>query len=685
MKDGTPVARGWRRVTVILGATLLIALSTVTVISARASAVRSPYHVTPPDLEIAVPTGLIGIGPDPNTGDPDLQFTHITWDAGTGPFELKPKLNKHTGISTFSQVIFKSRSGASWRKDYSVPLARTGIFIASEAHYRFPLTSFTLNDMNSDGSLGAVVATSPKTDYCIQGDTQVGGVPNTPNNDFIPQSDCNKPSAPLGWSVGWGDEYDQTDPGQPIDLTGLPTNQYYILHATVDPDNLFTESNKTNNVTDTELYISNTDNSPVIDNNSSVQVISQTGPYNPAGSMSIEVPASGGVQGTVVLSAAMHPPRSRTVKSVQYLLDGEPLGALVTSVPFSYNWTVGDTVPGEHLLSAMATDSAGGVMTAPVRSVSVRDKVATTPNATADSAPTVGIINPAPGQTLSGTVPVAADALDDVGIRSVQFEVDGRALDAPAKIAPYAVSWNTGSLADGPHTLTAVATNDGGTVVTSPAVPVTVQNPAPPMACYVLQRETAAHGAGTVTTSRFPIAFGDEDLVAFVSASGGHRQRATVTGGSLRWHLVKRSDAASGDLEIWTAAVPHEMPAVTVSSSLSRPSASQHLTVIALEGTDGVGAASASSGVSGSPSLQLTTTSSTSLVYAVVQGGVGSAHHVPSGWFSLPSGTAGEHRASWVQFTNQATGPAGTVVRIADRDAHAPWNVVAVELVNDDS
>ncbi len=403
------MARGWRRVVVGVGATLLISLSIGTIASARTPAKPSPYHVTLPNLEIAVPTGLIGIGPDPNTGDADLQFTHITWDAGTGPFELKPKFNRRTGISTFSQVIFKSRGGASWRKDFSMRLARTGIFIASEGHYRFPLTRFTLNDMNPDGSLGALVATSPKTDYCIQGDTQVGGVPNTPNNDFIPQSDCNKPSAPLGWSVGWGDQYDQTDPGQPIDLTGLPTNQNYILHASVDPDNLFADSNKTDNVTDTELHISNTDGSPVIDNNSTVQVISQTGPYNPAGNMTIQIPASGDtVQGTVALSAALHPLRSQTVKSVQYLLDGEPLGASVTSAPFSYDWTVGNTVPGEHLLSAEATDSAGDVMTAPVRSVNVRDTVASPPSAAADPAPSVDIINPAPGQTLSGAVPVAA-------------------------------------------------------------------------------------------------------------------------------------------------------------------------------------------------------------------------------------------------------------------------------------
>jgi hypothetical protein len=678
-----------RRVAALAGVSLLVALGAIAVNDARASAVRPPYQVTLPDLEIAVPTGLIGVGPDPNNPggtDPYLQFTHITWDAGAGPFELKPKYNKRTGISTFSQVLFKSRGGGSWRKAYSVPLARTGIFLPGESHYRFPLTSFTLNQMNSDGSLGAVVATSPKTDYCIQGDTEVGGVPNTPNHDFIPQSDCAHPNAALGWSVGWGDEYDETDPGQPIDLVGLPTNTDYILHATVDPDDLFTESNKSDNVTDTVLSFTNTDGSSVIDSNTAVQAMSQTGPYDPLGNMSVELPARGAtVHGTMALTAALHPVRGRTVKSVQYLLDGEPLGPSVTASPFAYNWAVGDTSPGPHTLSAQATDSSGAVMTAPVRSLTVRSASADRAHGVKDTPPTASIVNPAPGQTVSGTVPVAADASDNLGIRSVQFELDGRALGAPVTAAPYALSWTTTSVSSGNHTVSAVATNDSGKVASSPPVTVDVLNPAPPMACFVLQTEKTAAGRGSVTTPRFLVAFGGEDLVAFVSAGGGQgQQRATVSGGGLHWRLVRRSDAQSGDLEVWTATAPRATPAMTVTSSLAHPDHSEHLTVIALEGSDGVGASSTASGASGSAYLQLATTEHTSLVYALVQNAGSGAGHLPFGWVPLSRATAGGHPTSWVQLTNQATGPAGSVIRVDDGHTNTPWNAVAVELVNDD-
>jgi hypothetical protein len=108
-----------------------------------------------------------------------------------------------------------------------VPVAATGVF-DPPSDYQFPLTKFTLNTVNPDGSIGSVVATSPKTDYCITGDTYVGGVPNTPNQTYIPQTNCTDPTKPLGWSVGWGDEYDQTDNGQPIDLTGVADGTYIL-------------------------------------------------------------------------------------------------------------------------------------------------------------------------------------------------------------------------------------------------------------------------------------------------------------------------------------------------------------------------------------------------------------------------------------------------------------------------
>ena len=176
-----------------------------------------------------------------------------------------------------------------------MPVAATGVFNkVTGSDYAFPLTKFTLNAVNSDGSIGAVLATSPKTDYCITGDNRVGDVPNTPNETSPPQSNCTDPTKPLGWSVGWGDQYDQTDAGQPIDINSIPDGTY-ILHAVVDPQHVLTESDPTNNATDTKLTISG----------NSVTIISQTNPGSTQPTVAITSPAAGSVvSGTVMVSAS---------------------------------------------------------------------------------------------------------------------------------------------------------------------------------------------------------------------------------------------------------------------------------------------------------------------------------------------------------------------------------------------
>src|SRR5579875_3048872 len=196
----------------------------------RAAAPARPA-VTLPDLVVRVPTGAISISTDPASGDRMLRFSHITADVGSGPFELDPTYNSATGIARFTQAIYTSPSAGTWVFDHRSPVAATGVF-DPPFDYDFPLTSFTLLDTS-----GNVVARSPKTDYCITGDYRLSGIPNTPTETSPPQSDCSDPTKPLGWSVGWGDEYDQTDDGQPIDLTGVPDGNY-VLEGIADPDHV---------------------------------------------------------------------------------------------------------------------------------------------------------------------------------------------------------------------------------------------------------------------------------------------------------------------------------------------------------------------------------------------------------------------------------------------------------------
>lgn len=628
-----------------------------------------PYQTTLPDLQIEVPTSLISLGTNPDTGDTQLQFTHITWDAGTGPFVITAAhYRRRTGMGSFVQTVYKSRGNGSWRRAYKVPLAAIGVF-QPPSDYQLPLTRFTLNDVNPDGSLGPVVATSPKQDYCITADTYVGGVPDTPNQTYPPQSDCTNPRKPLGLAVGWGDQYDQTDNGQPIDLTGVPDGTY-ILHAEVDPDHLFVESDTSNDVTDTLLTLNVAQQT--------VAVLSQSGPARSVPTVALETPRPGAsVTGTVTLLASIRRP-ARPVTNVQYLLDGEPLGAPVESPPFSIRWATDDVPPGPHEVSARVTDSAGEVSTAPVRSVEVR------PSTGADAAadpPSIIVANPTAGETESGVVPVAGVVRDSVPLRSVQFELDGKPLGRPVTASPYSVPWPTTAVADGRHHLSAEAVDAAGRVFDAPPVPVVVTNPAPPMTCFVLQATVRARGGAETTTPRFHTASAGETLVAFVASSGSDG-RVAVHGGGLSWRLAGHAGLGKAAIGVWTARSGTTPGPVSVTATTSSAGTSLDLTVMAMEGVRGIGHVAVASGASGAPTVGLRTSDSTSLVFAAGIA-LGTRPILPRGWVPLRSSTS-RGVTAWTQYTNWPTGPRGMLLSLRDGPgASGGWGLVALELLRD--
>ena len=65
--------------------------------------------------------------------------------------------------------------------------------------------------------------------------------------------------------------------------------------------------------------------------------------------------------------------------------------------------------------------------------------------------PIVSLTAPTAGATVSGTVTVAANASDNVGVAGVQLALDGADLGAEDTTSPYSVSWDTTTAANGSH------------------------------------------------------------------------------------------------------------------------------------------------------------------------------------------------------------------------------------------
>src|ERR671918_774075 len=182
------------------------------------------------------------------------------------------------------------------------------------------------------------------------------------------------------------------------------------------------------------------------------------------------------------------------VASVQFLLDGAPLGALDGAAPYEVSWSTTAASNGAHTLSAVARDAAGNETTATAITVTVFNDT---------TAPTVAVTSPGNGTTVGGSVTIAATASDDVGVSSVQFLLDGAPLGAADGAAPYDVSWSTLSVSNGAHTVTAVARDAAGNETTATAISVTVFNDttAPTVAVTSPGTGTTVGGAVTVAAT----------------------------------------------------------------------------------------------------------------------------------------------------------------------------------------
>jgi hypothetical protein len=62
---------------------------------------------------------------------------------------------------------------------------------------------------------------------------------------------------------------------------------------------------------------------------------------------------------------------------------------------------------------------------------------------------------------LRGTVPIQANATDNVSVAAVQFRVDGNPVGADTS-APYSVNWSSSSVLPGLHVISAIATDAAG-------------------------------------------------------------------------------------------------------------------------------------------------------------------------------------------------------------------------------
>jgi hypothetical protein len=139
-------------------------------------------------------------------------------------------------------------------------------------------------------------------------------------------------------------------------------------------------------------------------------------------------------------------------------------------VGYTTGTTASTTAEGSHRLCYYSTDGSGNVES-PIKFQE--------PYKLDSSAPTGSITAPTPGASVSGTVNLTATVAIDSGsgTASVVFKIDGAAV-ATDTSSPYTYAWNSTTVANGSHTVTATLTDNAGNTTTTTGIVFSVSNAA---------------------------------------------------------------------------------------------------------------------------------------------------------------------------------------------------------------
>jgi Lysyl oxidase len=231
-------------------ATLAVLAAALVLAAPAAATTKNPCigpqarHLLCPDLRIGTPSEMYVSGYEGKT------LLHATSDVesrGLGPMEVRgvrdgPKSMKVT------QRIYKVGGGhITLRTHASLHFTDVGEYFGGSYWKVHQLARFELRRVRADGSLGPVLRTSPKLNYCLRDLDRTRPGKRSPVNAHYPG--CNQDPGirrdVLGTSVGWSDIYPADYDKQYIDVSGL--RGCFVFGMTVDPKHLLFESNEHDN------------------------------------------------------------------------------------------------------------------------------------------------------------------------------------------------------------------------------------------------------------------------------------------------------------------------------------------------------------------------------------------------------------------------------------------------------
>ena len=131
---------------------------------------------------------------------------------------------------------------------------------------------------------------------------------------------------------------------------------------------------------------------------------------------------------------------------------------------------------GNFISAALAESGAGKAPYLTITYTTTTSGGGSTTPAADVTGPTVALTSPGASSSITGPVSVTASASDASGVAGITFKVDGNTVGAEDTTAPYTMTWDSSTTANGQHQITAIARDTANNVSTSSAVTVSVNN-----------------------------------------------------------------------------------------------------------------------------------------------------------------------------------------------------------------
>jgi len=214
---------------------------------------REARHLLCPNLRIGPPSELYV--ERTGNGHVLLRATSDVRSRGRGPMELHGRRNGWHSMRV-NQRIYKVGGGhITVRSEATLHFTDVGTYFGGSYWKVHQLARFELLRVRGDGSLGAVVRTSPKLNYCLRDLASTRPGRRSPSHWVYPGCNQNpfRDRVTLGTSVGWSDIYPAGYSKQWIDVAGL--RGCFAYRMTVDPKEVLFESNERDNTSQVRVRL----------------------------------------------------------------------------------------------------------------------------------------------------------------------------------------------------------------------------------------------------------------------------------------------------------------------------------------------------------------------------------------------------------------------------------------------